>query len=148
MLQTGAVAIAEAVRAGRCRAAEVLGCFRARHEQTHERLNALVQPRLAEAAAEAAAIDADPTGPLAGVPVSVKECFPVRGLRTTLGIPARAGLVDQTDAAIVSRLRELGGIIVGKANSDPYLQYASAIDVLARHTGLKLDRRNCYPYRR
>lgn len=39
-------------------------------------------------------------------------------------------------------------IIVGKANSDPYLQYASAIDVLARHTGLKLDRRNCYPYRR
>ncbi len=116
MLQTGAVAIAEAVRAGRCRAAEVLGCFRARHEQTHERLNALVQPRLAEAAAEAAAIDADPTGPLAGVPVSVKECFPVRGLRTTLGIPARAGLVDQTDAAIVSRLRELGGIIVGKAN--------------------------------
>ena len=37
-------------------------------------------------------------------------------------------------------------IIVGHGNSDPYVDYADAIEALARHTGLTLDRRHCYPY--
>jgi fatty acid amide hydrolase len=53
---------------------------------------------------------------LAGVPVSVKECFPVRGLSTTLGIVARRGMRDTADASLVARMRSLGAIVVGKAN--------------------------------
>jgi fatty acid amide hydrolase len=112
----GAVAIAAAVAAGRLRAVDVLAAARRRHEATDARLNALVQPRFAESAAEAAGVDERPGGLLAGVPVSVKECFPVRGLRTPLGIRSRFALIDAADAAIVTRLRGAGAVIVGKAN--------------------------------
>ena len=111
-----AVVIAEAVRAGDRRATDVLAACEARWKETAGRLNALVQARCAEAAAEAAAVDACPAGILAGVPLSVKECFPVRGLRTTLGVPARAQAIDAADAAIVEAVRAAGGVIIGKAN--------------------------------
>ena len=111
-----AVAIAADVSAGRRRAMDVLAGHATRHAALHPRLNALVQPRHGAAGAEAAAIDADPRGLLAGVPVSVKDCFPVRGLKTTLGIPARLTQADADDAALVVRLRSAGAVIVGKAN--------------------------------
>jgi hypothetical protein len=39
-------------------------------------------------------------------------------------------------------------IVVGRANADPYPEHGAAIDALARHTGLPLDRATCFPYRR
>jgi fatty acid amide hydrolase len=89
-----------------------------RHRSTHATLNALVQPRLEAAGDEVRLLATGRLvgGRLAGVPVSVKECFPVRGLRTTLGIAARSEHIDDHDAAIVQRLRSAGAIIVGKAN--------------------------------
>jgi len=108
-----AAEISAAVNVGLRTAAQVLADHVARHEATHARLNALVQTRHTEAAREASA---GPRGPLAGVPVSVKDCFPVRGLRTTLGIPGFATACDEVDAGIVARLREAGAIIVGKGN--------------------------------
>jgi fatty acid amide hydrolase len=117
----GAAGIASAVRAGRCRAAEVLAEHGRRHADVAS-LNALVQPCCADAATDAAAVDervargeADNL-PLAGVPVSIKECFAVRGLATTLGIRARMRLVDGEDADVVRRLRAAGAVVVGKAN--------------------------------
>ena len=94
-------------------ARDALAAHVARHAATHPLLNALVQPRPDEAAREAAL---ELSGLLAGVTVSVKECFPVRGLRTTLGIPGRGVVADLADADIVSRLRAAGAIVVGKAN--------------------------------
>jgi len=111
-----ATAIAAAVAAGRLRAVDVHAAARGRHEAAHARLNALVQPRFAESASEAAAVDARPSGPLAGVPVSVKECFPITGLRTTLGIRRRSAAADAADAVVVTRLRQAGAVILGKAN--------------------------------
>jgi fatty acid amide hydrolase len=108
--------IAAEVASGRRRAVDVLASHLARHQATHARLNALVQPRHAAAAAEAAALDAAPRGLLAGVPVSVKDCFPVRGLATSLGIPGRLAETDREDATLVVRLRDAGAVIVGKAN--------------------------------
>jgi fatty acid amide hydrolase len=111
------------VTAGRLRAVDVLAGRRAVHEASHRRLNALVQPRLDDAASEAAAVDArvaagnagrEPS--LAGVPISVKECFGVRGLVTTLGLASRRHAIDDGDAALIARLRSAGAIIVGKAN--------------------------------
>ncbi|MFM1903571.1 MAG: Glutamyl-tRNA(Gln) amidotransferase subunit [Planctomycetota bacterium] len=107
-----AAAIAAAVRSGRRSAGDILASVRLRHAAVHSHVRALVQPRFEAAADEAASVD----GPLAGVPVSVKECFPVRGLDTTLGIPARAGRVDEADAAIVAQLRAAGAIVIGKSN--------------------------------
>lgn len=44
--------------------------------------------------------------------------------------------------------RSFRPIIVGMANSDPYLEHADAIRALGQHYGLSLDRARCYPYRR
>jgi hypothetical protein len=46
------------------------------------------------------------------------------------------------------RDRSFGCIIVGPANGDPYKQHADAIEALAEHFDLSLDRAHCYPYRR
>lgn len=107
-----ATEIVAAVAAGNLTPAEVLADHVARHRATHPRVNALVQPRHAAAAAEIGAVAGLPLG---GVPVSVKECFAVRGLETTLGIPGRSG-PDDHDADIVVRLRAAGAVVVGKAN--------------------------------
>lgn len=106
-------AIVAGIGAGRLTAATVVRQAAARHETVHARLNAIVQPRFAAAADEAR----DPAaGPLSGVPISVKDCFGVRGLRTTLGIPARSDCLDEADADLVTRLRAAGAIVVGKGN--------------------------------
>jgi fatty acid amide hydrolase len=118
-----AATIASDVKAGRTRAVDFLNLHLARHEACERWLNALVQPRHGEAAVEAAAVDARGAAgqlgreaPLAGVPISVKECFAVRGLVTTLGLANRRHVGDEENAALVTRLQAAGAVIVGKAN--------------------------------
>jgi fatty acid amide hydrolase len=106
-------AIRRAIRGG-ANAGDVLAACRDRHEASHAALNALVQPRWPDAAREAAGVDG--SRPLAGVPVSVKECFAVRGMTTTLGVRARRHAIDEADAEIVVRLRAAGAVVIGKAN--------------------------------
>lgn len=65
---------------------------------------------------EAASLDARGGGPLAGVMASVKECFAVEGLATTLGIPSRIGRSDAESGELVRRLSRAGVVVVGKAN--------------------------------
>ncbi|WP_102106860.1 amidase [Oceaniglobus roseus] len=72
------------------------------------RLNAIVTP--APGAPEG------PDGPLFGVPVTVKDAFETAGLRTTASHPPLSGHVPQTDAAMVTRLRDTGAVLIGKTN--------------------------------
>ena len=44
--------------------------------------------------------------------------------------------------------RSFGSIIVGPANADPYKLHADAIEALATHYDIPLERAHCYPYRR
>jgi len=123
------VQIADAVAAGQVSASAVLAEHLARYRDTAAQLNALVQPRHAMAVGEASAADqghaaldqqsigrAQSLRLLAGVPISVKECFAVRGLLTTLGIARRRIACDQEEARLIGRLRAAGAIVVGKAN--------------------------------
>ncbi|MFM7035277.1 MAG: amidase [Planctomycetia bacterium] len=115
------VEIVAAVRSGLTSPEAVLAEHVARYRETHPAINALIQPRHVAAAEEARAVavaiaSGACTGGLAGVPVSVKECFPVSGLLTTLGIPAARHDPDRHTADIVVRLRSAGAVIVGKAN--------------------------------
>ena len=85
-----------------------------RFTETHDWLNALIQPHYEKA--KDVCMKVDTQGPLAGVPASIKECFEVQGLQTTLGISSRCGQIDSQDAPIVKRLKACGVVPVGKSN--------------------------------
>lgn len=59
-------------------------------------------------------------GPLFGLPIALKDLTPTAGVRTTRGSRAFATDVPGTDALIVQRIREAGGIIVGKTNTPEF----------------------------
>lgn len=56
------------------------------------------------------------SGPLAGVPLLVKDLFDLAGERTTYGSSIYASHVPQRTASVVERLERAGAIVVGKAN--------------------------------
>ncbi|TCO54208.1 amidase family protein [Actinocrispum wychmicini] len=55
-------------------------------------------------------------GPLAGVPLAVKDNIDVAGLATTAGSPLFADAVAETDAGVVSVLKSAGATVLGKTN--------------------------------
>ncbi|MCA9101112.1 MAG: hypothetical protein KDA63_08185, partial [Planctomycetales bacterium] len=92
-----------------------------RIEQTADDLNAVVVPRFDQALDAARRFDEDrrrrdSPGPLAGVPITVKEMFDVVGTPTTAGLTALSTHRADSDATVVARLRRAGAIILGKTN--------------------------------
>ena len=55
-------------------------------------------------------------GPLAGVPIALKDLFDTAGIRTTAGSKFFADRVPDRDAFVVERLRHAGAVILGKLN--------------------------------
>jgi aspartyl-tRNA(Asn)/glutamyl-tRNA(Gln) amidotransferase subunit A len=62
----------------------------------------------------------DAVGPLAGVPVAVKDLLCTRGLRTTFGSVAYADYVPEEDDIAVARLRAADAVIIGKTNTSEF----------------------------
>jgi amidase len=56
------------------------------------------------------------TKPLLGIPMTVKESYNVAGLATTWGIPAQKDFKATEDALSISRVKDAGGVILGKTN--------------------------------
>lgn len=59
-------------------------------------------------------------GPLAGVPVAVKDLICTEGLRTTFGSPLYADFIPDEDDVCVRRLRDAGAIVIGKTNASEF----------------------------
>lgn len=90
-----------------------------RIEEHNPELNAVVAVRAEEALAEAEAHDR--RGPLAGLPLLVKDMARCRGMRTTFGSPIFADAEpDEIDDVSVARLRAAGAIVVGRTNSPEF----------------------------
>jgi aspartyl-tRNA(Asn)/glutamyl-tRNA(Gln) amidotransferase subunit A len=115
-----ATELAAQVRAGKLSPLEVADAFLNRIEQ-HGHLNAFitVRPELvrrdAQALAQRIARGDDP-GPLAGVPVAVKDLMYVTGHPLTCGTKAMDGRPADRDAEVVAKLRAAGALIVGTTN--------------------------------
>jgi len=77
------------------------------------------------AARHSAARDARTDGPLAGVPVLVKDNLCTTDYPTTCGSRILAGWHAPYEATVVRRLREAGGVVVGKANMDEFAMGSS-----------------------
>src|SRR5262249_5498191 len=67
----------------------------------------------------------EPLGPLAGVPLALKDVIVTRGIPTTCGSKILEGWVPPYDATIVTRMRAAGIVILGKANMDEFAMGSS-----------------------
>jgi len=122
--QLSAVALAEAIRAGKISAVEAVEAALARIE-AESRLNAFITVSAERAHQEARDADArlargDTLGPLHGVPFSVKDLTSTEGVRTSFGSRLNPGFVPPSDAVAVARSRQAGAILIGKTTTPEF----------------------------
>ncbi len=123
--RTTATELARAIADRSVSSREALEHLIARVERLNPDLNAVVALDLDRARTEADAADATTasggaTGPLHGVPMTVKDVWETEGLVTTSGAPELRSYVPESDALAVSRLRAAGAVIFGKTNTPLY----------------------------
>jgi aspartyl-tRNA(Asn)/glutamyl-tRNA(Gln) amidotransferase subunit A len=122
--------LAEAVRNGSTTAAAILEEHLQRVSAREAELHAFNEVRAEPARRRAEAIDAavregrDP-GPLAGVPIALKDNLCTRGVSTTCSSRILAGWKPPYDATVVSRVLAAGAVPVGKTNLDEFAMGSS-----------------------
>ncbi|MDE0531598.1 MAG: amidase family protein [Albidovulum sp.] len=118
---SGAVEAMQALAEERTTARDLLeGCLEA-IGQDNGKVNAVVLLNVEDARRLADSRDSAlragrKTGPLHGLPVTIKECFDVEGMPTTWGDPALAPAYPARSAGVARRMAEAGAVLIGKTN--------------------------------
>jgi aspartyl-tRNA(Asn)/glutamyl-tRNA(Gln) amidotransferase subunit A len=126
---TGAAAL---LRAGKVSPVELVGACLARIESQNPVLNAFVtvtgeSALRAAHAAEAEMRRGEWRGPLHGIPVAIKDMIDTRGVRTTGASAVYLDRIPGADAAVVSRLKRAGAILLGKLNMQEFAIGGSSV---------------------
>lgn len=130
-LQDSAISLLDQLTRRTLTAVELIEAVNERIAERDGELGAMTARDPAAALAAARLVDlarakGAPVGPLAGLPVSVKDSIDSVGLRTAHGRSSDSRIATR-DAPVVRRLREAGGIVVGKTNAPVYLADYQAI---------------------
>ena len=125
LVEADALTLARLIRDKQVSPVAVVEAVLARIEALQPTVNAFItvtaeEARAAARRAEAAVMAGERLGPLHGVPFSVKDLLPTRGVRTTMGSLIFADQVPAEDAVPVRRLREAGAILVGKTTTPEF----------------------------
>jgi aspartyl-tRNA(Asn)/glutamyl-tRNA(Gln) amidotransferase subunit A len=125
-----AVSLAEKIRTKELSPTEVTEAVLARMDKLNPVLGAFCTPTPQVAREQAKAVEAEimagsEVGPLAGVPVGIKDLVYTKGIKTTSGSIIYKDFVPIEDDVVVERLKAAGAIIIGKTNV-PELGYSAA----------------------
>ena len=115
--QCSASRLAEMIAKKEISSREVVESHLARIDEVNGKLNAITVV-LADSALEAAdaADRREPSGPLHGVPFTIKENIDCTGSATTEGVPLRVDAMPEMDAPVVERMKAAGGIPLARTN--------------------------------
>jgi aspartyl-tRNA(Asn)/glutamyl-tRNA(Gln) amidotransferase subunit A len=116
---------AQKISTGELTAARVVETYLARITNVDREIGAYLEVDSSEARRAAADVDRkraanQPLGPLAGVPISLKDNLVTRGLATTAGSKILEGWIPPFDGTVVEKLRAAGAIVLGKVNCDEF----------------------------
>lgn len=122
--------IREQVASGATSAVDVTRAYLARAEELNPKLSCFLYVDQEGALAAAAQVDrareaGEDLGPLAGVPIAVKDNLCTRGVRTTCASRILGDYIPPYDAHVVEALRASGAVILGKTNLDEFAMGSS-----------------------
>jgi len=122
--------LAERFASGAATAVQATEAALERIAATDEQLHAFLTVTGDQALKAAGEVDAarergEPLGPLAGVPLALKDVLVTKGVRTTAGSRILDEFVPPYDATVVRRLRDSGVVILGKTNMDEFAMGSS-----------------------
>jgi aspartyl-tRNA(Asn)/glutamyl-tRNA(Gln) amidotransferase subunit A len=118
--------IRDAIAARQVSAVEICEHALARIDAHNPKLNAFLAVSRDRALERAHAVDRDThAGPLAGVPIALKDNIITRGIATTAASKMLRNFVPPYDATVVGRLEAAGAIVIGKTNCDEFAMGSS-----------------------
>jgi aspartyl-tRNA(Asn)/glutamyl-tRNA(Gln) amidotransferase subunit A len=130
LTRMSAAGIAAAIAGGEVSALEVTDAHLARIAEVDDRVSAFLHVAADGARRAARAVDerraaGGALGPLAGVPLALKDLFTTTDMPTTCGSAILNGWRPPYDATITQRLRQAGVVILGKTNMDEFAMGSS-----------------------
>ena len=130
LTELGVAAIRDGVASGTFNAVEVAGAFNAAAAEAQAALNAFIKLTPENALEAAAKVDADraaglPLGPLAGVPIGMKDLFATNGTETTAASNILGHFVPPYESTVSQKLWDAGAGMLGKLNLDQFAMGSS-----------------------